>query len=153
MSQTNTKLCQDTRRGRPSHGGYCSTCRGNCNGDCGNSTFADSLFVWKLENNCISNCSITKSGPRLNQLKKILEALDSLCQDKHYGYIPYIICTNTKPTKEYFLSNHPIKRCGSLKHHVKLGFIDPIIGLDVISGTSPIDSEMVKITPIFNRNI
>ena len=73
-----------------------------------------------------------------------------LCQDKHYDYIPDIISTNTKPTQEYFLSNHPIKRRRSSKHHVKLGFVEPMIGLDVPSSNSPIDSKMVENTPISN---
>ena len=33
---------------------------------------------------------------------------------------------------------------------MKLGFVDPIIGLDVPSDNSPIDSEMIENTPISN---
>ena len=36
---------------------------------------------------------------------------------------------------------------------MKLGFVNPIIGLDVPSGNSPIDSEMVENTPIINLNL
>ena len=48
------------------------------------------------------------------------------------------------------MSDHAIKRRYSFKHHVKLGFVNPIIGLDVPSGDSLIDSEMVENTPISN---
>ena len=48
------------------------------------------------------------------------------------------------------MSNHPIKRRRSSKHHVKLGFVNPIIGLDVPSRNSSIDSKMVENIPISN---
>ena len=153
MSQTNTKQCQDTRRGEQSHGGSHGTCHGDIYGNCGNRPFANSLFVEKLAKNYILHLSIIKSGPQSNQLKKILDALPDLCQDKYYDYIPDIISTNTKLTQEYFLSYHRIKRLRSSKHHVKLGNVNPIIGLDVPSSTSPVNSKMVENTPIFNPNL
>ena len=152
MSQTNTKQCLGARSGELSHGGSRGTHRGDRNGDHGNSIFANSSFVEELTSNCISHLSITKDGPRSNQLKKILEAIPYLCQDKHYDYISDIISTNTEPTQEYFLSDHSIKRQHSSKHHVKPGVVDPIIGLNVPSGNSPINSEMVEYTPISNTN-
>ena len=45
-----------------------------------------------------------------------------------------------------------IKRQHTSKHYVKLGFVDPIIGLDVPSDNSPIDPNMVENTPIFSLN-
>ena len=153
MFQTNSKQCQDTRRGGPSHGGSRGNCCGDRNGDCGNSTSINSLFAEKLEDSCISNLSITKNRPQLNQLKKNLDALPGLCQDKHYDYIIDTISTNTKPTQDYFLSNHPIKTRWSSKHHVKLGPVDPNIGLDLPSGTSAIDTKKVDIPPFFNPNL
>ena len=40
----------------------------------------------------------------------------------------------------------------SSEHHVKLGFVDPIFGLDVPSGNSLLNPEMVEDTPIFNSS-
>ena len=36
---------------------------------------------------------------------------------------------------------------------MKLGFVDPIIGLDVTFSNNPINSEMVENTPIFNSDL
>ena len=152
MFQTNTKQCQDARSGELSYVGSCGTHSGDCNSNCGNSSFANSLLVKKITKNCIFHLSITKSGPQLIQLNKFLEEISTIYQDKHHDYIPDIISSNTKLTQAYFLSNHPIKRWHSSKHHIKLGLVDPIIGLDVSSGNSPIDPEMVENTPIFNLN-
>ena len=105
-----------------------------------------------LTKNRISHLSITKDGPQSIQLNKVLKAISAICQYKHYDDIPDIISSNTKPTQEYFFSNHPIKRQHTSEHHVKLGFVNPIIELDVWSSNSPIDLEMVENTPIFNSN-
>ena len=148
MSLTNTKQCLGARNGITSHGGSHDTHRGDLNGNRGNSRFANSSSIGEVKDNRISHLSITKDGLRSIQLTKILKVIPFLCQDKHYDYISDIISINTEPTQEYFLSNHSIKRRLPSKHHVKLGVIDPIIGLDVPSGNSPINSEMVENTPI-----
>ena len=150
MSLTSTKQCMGTRNGTPSRKGSRDTQRGDCNGDCGNSRFANSSFVGELTSNLISHLSITQDGPRSNQLTKILKAIPYLCQDNYYYYITDIISTNTEPTQEYFLSDHLIKRRRPSKHHVKLAVIDQFIGLDVLSGNSPTNSVMVESTPISN---
>ena len=150
MSQTSTKQCQDARSGEPSHQGSRGTHRGDRNGNCGNSRFANSSSAGEAIDNCISQLSITKDGPWSIQLTKILQAIPLLCQHHHYDYISGIISTNTEPTQEHFLSDHSIKRRRSSKHHVKLWDVDHIIGLDVPSGNSPINSKIVEVTPISN---
>ena len=139
------------RTGKSSREDSCDTQRGDCNGDCGNSKFANLKFIGDTDN-CISHLSITNDRPRSIQLTKILKAIPYLCQDKHYDYTSDIISTNTEPTQEDFLSNHLIKRQHPSKHHVKPGVVDPIIGLNVPSGNIPINPEMVENTCIFNSN-
>ena len=63
-----------------------------------------------------------------------------------------IVSSNTKPTQEYFVFDHLIKRQHTSKHYVEQGIVNPIIGLGVPSGNSPINPEMIKNTPIFNSN-
>ena len=106
----------------------------------------------KLTKNRISHLTITNIGARSTQLNKVLEAISAIYQDKDYDYILDIICSNTKPTQEYFLSNHSIKRRRTSKYYVEQGIADPIIGLDVTSANSPIGPEMVENTPILNSN-
>ena len=89
----------------------------------------------------------------MTQLKKVLNALPGLCQDKNYKYINDIISTNTKLTKVYFLFVYLVRTQRSSTHHENLRFINPIIGLEVLSGTSPIDIEMIENPLIFNLNL
>ena len=109
------------------------------------------LHLWKkLTKNLISHLSITKGRAQSTQLNKVLKAIFAIYQDEHYDYIPDIISSNTKPTQEYFLSDHSIKRQHTSEYYVKLGFVNPIIRLYVSSGNSPIEPEMIENTPIFN---
>ena len=152
MSLTNTEECMGARNGTSSRGGSRDTQWGDCNGDRGNSRFANSLSTGEVKDNRISHLSITKDGPGSIQLTKILEALPSFCQDNHYVYISDIISTNIEPTQEEFSLDHLMKRRPPSKHHVKPGVVDPIIGLNVPSGNVPIYSDMVEVTPISNTN-
>ena len=152
MSLRNTDQCMGVGNNTSSRKGSRDTQCGDCNGDHGNSRFANSSSAGEAIDNHISQLSITKGGPRSIQLTKILEAIPFLCQDNHYDYISDIISTNIEPTQEEFLSDLLIKRQRPPKHHVKPGIVDPIIGLDVPSGNVPIKSKMVEMTPISNTN-
>ena len=152
MSLINAKECMGARNGTSSREGYRDTQRGNRNGDCENSRFANFSSTGEVKDNCISHLSITKDGPRFIQLINILKALPFFCQDNHYVYISDIISTNIEPTQEEFLLDHPIKRQPPSEHHVNPGVVNPIIGLNVPSGNVPINSDIVEVTPISNTN-
>ena len=79
--------------------------------------------------------------------------LPGLYQDKNYKYIDDIISINTEPTKAYFLAAYLVRTQQSSMQHVNPGSVDQIIGLEVPSGTRPIDIEMVDNPPIFNLNL
>ena len=150
MSLTNTEQCLGARYGISSHGGSRDTHYGDRNGDCGNSRFAISTSTGKVKDNRIFRLSITKDGPWSIQLPNILKAIPYPCQDKYYNYVADIISTNAEPTEEYFLFDHSIKKRGPFKHHGKPEVADHFIGLDVPSGNSPTNSDMVEITSISN---
>ena len=109
MYLINTKQCLEAGNGTLSRKGSRDTQRSNGNGDCGNSTFANSSSTGEVKDNPISHLSITKDGPQSIKLTKILKTLPFLCQDHHYDYISDIISTNIEPTQEEFLSDHLIK--------------------------------------------
>ena len=152
MSLTNTEQCMGAGNSTSSRKGSRNTQRSDRNGNRGNSRFANSSSAGEAKDNRISQLSITKDGPRSIQLTKILESIPLICQYHHYDYISDIISTNIEPTQEEFLSDLSIKRQSLPKHHVKLGIVDPIIGLDLPSGNVLIKFEMVEMTPISNTN-
>ena len=160
MSQTNTNTgdgntnqYQEDRRGGQSQGGSWDRYRSNYNDNCRNNSIANYSFEGKLIDSCHFNLTVTTSRYWLTQLKKILDAIPSLCWDKNYKYTNDIISTNTKPTQSYFLSAYPVRTQQLSTHHVNLRSVDPIIGLDTPSGFRLIDIEMVENPPIFNPNL
>ena len=111
--------------GTPSRKGSHDTQRGDRNGDCGNSRFANSSSAGEAIDNRISQLSITKDGPRSIQLTKILEAIPLISQYHHYDYISDIISTNIEPTQEEFLLDLLINRQRPSNQHVKPGLLTP----------------------------
>ena len=59
----NSKQCPGARRGGPSQRDSWGRCHSDYNGNFGNRSFANYSFVEKIEDSCISNLTITKSGP------------------------------------------------------------------------------------------
>ena len=49
-----------------------------------------------MKDGCISKLTITETGHRATQYKKIIDALPVLCADKNYRYIDNIICMGTE---------------------------------------------------------
>ena len=114
MSQTNTNIengntnqCQDIRKGGHSQGVWLMLQQWQW--QMGNNSFSNYSFEGKLKDSCLFNLIITKSGHQSTQLKKILDVLPDLCQDKYYKYSNDILSTNTKPTQAYFLLAYPVR--------------------------------------------
>ena len=68
-------------------------------------------------------------------------------------FIDNIISTNTKLIEAYFLLVYPVRSQWLFTHHVNLGSFDPIIRLTIPSSASPICTEMVQKSLIFNSNL
>ena len=153
MSLINTEQCLGARNGTLSQKGSCNTQRGDGNGNHRNSRFANSSSIGEVKDNCIFQLSITKDGPWSIQLTKILKVIPLICQEHHYDYISDIFSTSIdEPTQGEFLLDLLIKRQCPIKHHVKPGIVDSIIGLNVSSGNVLIKTKMVEMTPIPNTN-
>ena len=90
MFQTNTNTNngqnwnQISKRGGPDQGGPSGSGRGNRRNGRGNNSIAKYLFEEKMINGPISKLTITKTGYRTSQFKKISDALPVLCADKNF---------------------------------------------------------------------
>ena len=95
MSLTYTKQCMGVGNDTSSRKGSHNTQRGDRNGDCRNSRFANSSSAGEAIDN---HLSITKDGPQSIQLIKILKTILLRCQYHHSDYISDIISTKIEPT-------------------------------------------------------
>ena len=88
MSQTNTNTNngqnrnQISRRGGQGQGGPSGSGRGDCRNSRGNNLIAKYSFEGKMKDGPISKLTITKTGHRPTQFKKIIDALPVLCANK-----------------------------------------------------------------------
>ena len=91
MSQTNTHTnngqnrYQNTERSGQVQDPNSSSGLGNCRNDCGNKLTAKYSFKGKMKDSPISKLTITETGHRTSQFKKLWDALSVLCADKSYG--------------------------------------------------------------------
>ena len=103
MSQSNTDTNNSHNqnsgrggRGRgPPNGSGRGDCRGDCRTDCrtdrGNKSIAKYSFKGKMKDGPISELTITETGHRPSQFKKIYDALPVFCADKNYGGLDEVL--------------------------------------------------------------
>ena len=102
MSQTNTNTNprvgntnQNRNAGRGGWGQRGSDGKGHSSrgSDHRNNSISKYSFEGKMKDGCLSKLTITKSGYRATQFKKIIDALPVFCADKNYRYLDDVICT------------------------------------------------------------
>ena len=97
MSQTNTNTSngqnrnQNSGRGGQGQGGPSGGRNGDCRNYCGNKIIAIYAYGGKMKDCPISKLSITKTGHRPTQFKKITDTLPVLCTDKNFQGLDEVI--------------------------------------------------------------
>ena len=78
--------------------GSCWGC-GSWGGCRNNISIAKSLFEEKLKDGCLYKLTITENSHQATQLKKICNALSSLCANKSFKHLDNMICNNQEMAK------------------------------------------------------
>ena len=60
-----------------------------------------------MKNDPIPKLTITKTGHRHSQFKKIVDALPILCTDKNYQGLDEVLCTKCDQVKTDFMPAYP----------------------------------------------
>ena len=99
MSQTNTNTNngqnwnQISGRGEQDRGTPNGSGRGDCCNGRGNNFIAKYTFDGKKKDGPLSKLTITETGHRPSQFKKICNALPVFCADKNYGGLDEVLRT------------------------------------------------------------
>ena len=124
MSQNNTQANygqnrnQNSRRGGRGRGSNSGNgCSDRHNG-CGNKSTAEYSFKAKMNNGLISKLSITETGHRPSQFKKIYDALPVLCADKNYGGFDEVLRTGHDKVENDFMLAYPNANLWSNTHQI-----------------------------------
>ena len=73
----------------------------------------------------ISELTITETGHRPSQFKKIYDALPVFCADKNYRGLDEVLRTRSDPVKTDFMPDYPEANRWSTTHHVQISTINP----------------------------
>ena len=92
--------------------------RGDCRNGRGNNSIVKYSFQEKMKDSPISKLTITKTGYRPSQFKKISDALPVLCADKNYQGLDQVVRTGRDQVKTDFMQAYPDANRWSTTHHV-----------------------------------
>ena len=122
QSNTNTNNCQNRNQisGRGGRGGRGpnNSDRGDRRNGRGNNLIAKYSFEGKMKDNPISKLTITKTGHRFSQFKKIRNALPVFCADKNYRGLNEVLCTRRDKIEDDFMPAYPDTNQWSTTQHI-----------------------------------
>ena len=101
----------------------------------------------------ISKLTITKTGHRPSQFKKISDVLPVLCADKNFQGLNEVLWTGHDLVKTDFMPPYPNTTQWPSTHHVQVSIVDPTNQADRVTGKRPVCYQMMKQTHIFDANL
>ena len=156
MSQTNTNTNngqnqnQNAGRGGWGRGAPNGSGRSNrCNGR-GNNSIAKYLFEGKIKDGPISKLTITETGHRPSQFKKIRDTLPVFCFDKNYRGLDEVLCTRCDKVKDDFMSAYPDATRWSTTHHVQIASVNLEAKRDPVTHERPVT---YQVTIVIEANL
>ena len=142
MSQTNTKTNngqnrnQISGRGGQGRGAPNGSGRGDRRNGCGNNLIVKYTFEGKMKDGPISKLTITKTGHRPSQFKKISDALPVFYAGKNYQGLNEVFCTGLDKVKDDFMPAYPNANLWSTTHHVQITTVNPEADADADAVTN-----------------
>ena len=128
MSQTNTNTNNGEnwykKSGRVGRGrGPNSSCRGDCRNDHGNKSIAKYSFKGKMKDGPISELTVTETGHRPSQFKKLWDALPVFYADKNYSGLDEVLRTGGDKVENDFMPAYPDANLWSNTHQIQVATV------------------------------
>ena len=103
----------------------------------------------------ISELTITETGHRPSQFKKIYDALPIFCADKNYGCLDEVFCTGRDKVEDDFILAYSDANRWSSTHHVQIDSVNPDAteGVDQITNERPVTYQTVEQTIVTYTNL
>ena len=108
--------------------------RGDRRTDRGNKSIAKYSFKGKMKDGLISELTITETGNRPSQFKKIYDALPVFCADKNYGGLDEVLRTGRDKVKDDFMPAYPNANLWSNTHQIQVATV--AAGVALIEGST-----------------
>ena len=144
MSKINTNTNNDHNRnsgrdgrgqGSPNGSG-----RSDCHTNCRNKLIAKYLFKGKMKDGPISKLTITETGRRPAQFKKIRNALPVFCADENYGGLNEVRCTGRDKVNNDSMPAYLDTNQWSTTHHIQVATVNPrgTTGINATTNEHPV---------------
>ena len=121
----------------------------------GNKSIAKYSFKEKMKDGPISELTITETGHRPSQFKKLWDTLPIFCADKNYDGLDEVLCTGRDQVEDDFMPAYPNANIWSHTHQIHVATV--AAGAAQIEGTltgkRAITYELVNETIITNANL
>ena len=101
----------------------------------------------------ISKLTITETGHRPSQFKKISDALSLLCSNKNFQGLNEVLQTGRDLVTTNFMLPYPNATKWSTTHHVQVSIVIPTNQADRVTGKRPVRYQMMEQTHAFEENL
>ena len=103
----------------------------------------------------ISKLTITETGHRPSQIKKICDALPLFCTDKNYCGFDEVLRTGRDKVEDDFMPAYPDANRWSTTHHVQIATVNPDIteGVNAVTNERPVTYKTVEQTIVTDTNL
>ena len=149
MVRTGTRTLEEVDRAEEPPNG---SGRGERRNNHGNKSIAKYSFEGKMKDGPISKLTITKTGHRPSQFKKISDALPVLCADKNFRGLDEVLHTGPDPVKTDFMPAYPDANWCSTTHHVQITIVNPDTEAED-DGLRPVRYQMMEQTHVTDKNL
>ena len=159
MSQTNTNANNGQNgnqnsgrcgRGREAPNGRG---RGDRHNHCGNNSIAKYSFNGKMKDGPLSKLTITETGHRPSQFKKISDALPVFCADKNYQGLDEVLRNGRDLVEDDFMPSYLNATKWSTTNHVQITSVNPEAPADPRTNENPVTYQVLEQTVITNVNL
>ena len=129
MSQTNTHInngqyrYQNSRRGGRGQGPNFGSGRGDPRNDRGDKSITKYSFKGKMKDSPISELTITETGHRPSQFKKLYDALPVFCLDKNDGGLDEVLSTGHDQVEGDFMLPYPNATIWPHTHQIQVATV------------------------------
>ena len=150
MSQTNTNANngqnrnQNSGRGERGQEAPNGCGRGDHSNDCRNYLIAKYTFEGKMKDGPLSKLTITQTGHRPSQFKKICDVLPVFCADKNYQGLDEVLRTRRDKVEDDSILAYLNANLWSTTHHVQIATVNPRAKIDANTNMRPVTYRVME---------
>ena len=93
----------------------------------GNKSIVKYSFKGKMKDGPVSKLTITETGHRPSQFKKLWDALSVFCAVKNYGGLDQVLCTRRDQVEDDFMPAYPNANLWSRTHQIQVTTVAALI--------------------------